>query len=288
VFLVATALLTSFLVASSPAKQTITYKGRSLDAWFYGARTNFFHQQTRRAAREAFDALGMSACPFLLAKLQSGRGNGFLYFKLYRLLPKRLQCRLPYPLLGDDVKMIALQHLSEMTVSSEDQLYGLAECVPRLRNPRLRLAGFQVIRAKLQTDPVFLPLCRKLLEDEHPGIQLEAAIWLGQSGLSRDPAEPRLFPMLVTALESKEKRQPHVDLSGWRFEQWPPGSFPLPARPPLPAPFRTVFLDEDEALCDQIIRALDRLERYLAPEQKDRLRRAEQAQREQRKKRKGT
>ena len=276
--LVSIAILVSLFVASRPAKRTITYQNKPLDVWFYGSRTNFFREQTRRAAQEAFDALGTNACPFLLAKLRTARGTSALYFKLYQILPVWVQSRLPYPISGDDIKAIALQHMGQMSIISAEQVETLADCVPRLRNPRLRISGFQVMRMKHQAHPAFLNLCRKLLNDEHPGIQLEAAVWLGKSSLASDPAEPRLFPILITALESKEKRRPNLDISGYTYEQWPPGT-PKPL--PFPLPPSAYVVPPDQALRDRITGALDRLERYLTQEQKDHFRRAEQAQREQ-------
>jgi len=277
--LVTIAILATLFVSSSSAKSTITYKNKPLDAWFYGSRTNFFHETTRRAAQEAFDTLGTNACPFLLAKLRTAPGNGVLYFKLYRILPLWFQSRLPYPILSDDIRAITLQHLSQMHSISGEQVQALADCVLRFRNPRLRRWGFDVMLMKHQTHPAFLGLCRKLLNDEHPGMQLQAAIYLGQSGLASDPAEPRLFPILITALESKEKRQPSLDISGYTYQQWPPGT-------PKPFPFRfppsVGVVPPDQALLSQITRALDQLERYLTLEQKDRLRRAERTEREQR------
>jgi hypothetical protein len=276
--LVSIAILASLFVASTPAKNTITYKNKPLDAWFYGSRTNFFLGQTMRAAQEAFDALGTNASPFLLAKLETAHGNGPLYAKLYRILPLWAQSKLPYPISGDDIKAMALHYLRQMRVMSSEQVQALADCVFRLRNPRLRMSGLQVMRMKHQAHPAFLKLCRKLMDDEHPGIQLEAAVWLGKSALASDPAEPRLFPILITALESKEKRKPNLDLSGYTYEQWPPGTskplpFLLPASPYVVPP--------DQALKDGIEDALLRLKPYLTQEQKDRLRRAERAQREQ-------
>ncbi len=278
--LVSIAILASLFVAFSPAKSTVTYKNKPLDVWFYGSRTNFFREQTRRAAQEAFDALGTNACPFLLAKLETARGPGFLYFKLYRILPVWAQPRLPYPISGDDIKAIALQHIRQMNAISAEQVQTLADCVPRLRNPRLRMSGFQVMRMKHQAHPAFLQLCRKLLSDEHPGIQLEAAIWLGKSALASDPAEPRLFPILITALVTKEKRRPNLDLSGYTYEQWPPGA-PKPLPMPLPPSLRAYTVPRDQTLKDGVEDALLRLKPYLTHEQKDRFRRAEQTQREQ-------
>jgi hypothetical protein len=278
--LVSIAILASLFVASTPAKNTITYKNIPLDAWFYGSRTNFFLERTMRAAQEAFDALGTNACPFLLAKLESARGNGPLYCKLYRILPVWAQSRLPHPISGDDIKAIALHYLRQMRVMSAEQVQALADCVPRLRNPRLRMSGFQAMRMKHQTHPAFLGLCRKLLNDEHPGIQLEAAVWLGKSALASDPAEPRLFPILINAFESKEKRKSKLDLSGYTYQQWPPGgSRPIPVK--IHPSLRAYAIPPDQALKDSIEDALLRLKPYLTQEQKDHLRRVEQTQREQ-------
>jgi hypothetical protein len=278
---VSIALLASLFVASSPAKSTITYKNKPLDAWFYGSRTNFFHETTRRAAQEAFDALGTNACPFLLAKLRTARGNGVLYFKLYRILPLWFRSRLSSPVLSDDIKAITLQHLSQMHSMSNEQVQALADCVSCFRNPRLRMSGFHVTLMKHQAHPAFLGLCRKLLNDEHPGIQLQAAIYLGQSGLASNPAEPSLFPILITALENKKKRQPSLEISSYTYQQWPPGT-PRPLPFPFPPFAGFVQPDQDQGLKDRITRALDQLERYLTQEQKDRLRRAERAEKEQR------
>ncbi len=79
--LVSIAILAALFVSSSPATSTVTYKNKPLDAWFYGSRTNFFHEATRQAAQEALDAVGTNACPFLLTKLRTARGNGFLYLQ---------------------------------------------------------------------------------------------------------------------------------------------------------------------------------------------------------------
>jgi len=272
--LVGIAILAAHFVSTAPAISSLTYKNRPLDAWFYGSRTGFFHGATRQAAQEAFNALGTNAGPFLLTKLRTARGNGYLYCKLYRILPRWFQSRLPYPISGDDIKSIALHHFQQMHAVSEEQVQALADYVPHLRNPRLRMCGFDVLM-KHQTHPAFLGLCRKLLNDDHPGIQLRAAIYLGQSGLASDPVEPRLFPILISALENKERRQSALDLSSYTYQQWPPGS-------PGPVPFRLPpgvgVVSPDQAQLSEITRALDRLERYLTREQKERLRRAEQTE----------
>jgi hypothetical protein len=276
--LVSAVILAALFLASTPAKSTVTYMNKPLEAWFYGARTNFFAERTRRAAQEAFDATGTNADAFLLSKLKTARGNNPLYCRLYGILPTWVQARLPYAISGDDIKAIALQHLRQMTSLSGEQVQAMADCVPGFRNPRLRMSGFQTMRMKHQTDPAFLGLCRKLLNDEQPGIQLEAAVWLGQSALASDPGEPRLFPMLIAALESKEKRKASVDLYSYQYQQQPPGGS---GRPSFVFPPSVHFTPPEDALQDQILTALYRLERYLTQEQKDRLRRAEQTAREQ-------
>ena len=170
--------------------------GKSLEAWFYGARTNFFYEPTRQAAQEAIDALGTNACPFLLANLKERRGNGALYCRLYRALPARLRTVLPYAISGDDIKAITLNHIRKMDSFPRQQFQTLADCVLSFDNARLRLAGYHVLRVKYETDPAFPPLCRRLLNDEHPGMRMEAALWLADSAIVADPGEPRLFPYL--------------------------------------------------------------------------------------------
>jgi hypothetical protein len=265
-------ILATLLLASSRPPQTLTYKNKPLEAWFHGSRTNFYSERTRQAAQEAIDSFGMNAFPFLLAKLKTAQGNGLVYFKVYRALPPWVQSRLPYPISGDDIKAMALDHIYKMRSMSREQVQAFAECVPSLRNPRLRMRGFEYMLMKHQTHPAFLELCRKLLNDQHPGIQLKAAIYLGQSGLAADPREPRLFPMLVAALDDKEKRKASVDLSEYWYQQQPPGSAPTPRLAGLPqSPF---VVPPDQALVHEISTALERLRHYLTQAEKDRLNRA--------------
>jgi hypothetical protein len=126
------------------------------------------------------------------------------------------------------------------------------------------MMGFYVMLRNYQTDPAFLNLCRKLLNDENSGIQLQGAIYLGQSAIKSDPREPRLFPILVAAVGSNERRRPCIDLSSYCYQQQPPGSGVL-VSPPSSPPY---IMDPDEALRNEIQRALDRLKRYLTQEQK--------------------
>jgi hypothetical protein len=140
------------------------------------------------------------------------------------------------------------------------------------------MSGFQIMRRTHQTAPAFLGLCRKLLDDEQPGIQLEAAVCLGESALVSDPGEPRLFPILIAGLESTEKRKASADLNSYWYQQQPPGGTGRPFFAPPPSLQSKV---QEEWRRDEILRPLYRLERYMTPEQKDRLRRAEQTAREQ-------
>lgn len=265
-------VLASLAPACSPPPQALTYKGKPLNAWFYGARTNFFLERTRRAAQEALDSFGMNAFPFLLEKVKTARGNSSAYFRVYRALPPWAQSRIPYPISGDDIRSIALGHIHRLPGISNDQVRTFAACVPGLPNPRLRLQAFDYVCMKHQRHPAFLELCRKLMEDEQPGIQLEAAICLGQSGLTADPRDPRLFPLLVAALEDKERRKATLDLRGYYYQQQPPGSGPPASLARFPHP--AFVVPPDEALVGELETALERLRRYVTQPEKDRLDRA--------------
>ena len=121
--------------------------------------------------------------------------------------------------------------------------------------------------SKYQTQAAFLPMCRQLLSDQHPGMQLQAAIYLAQSALEADPAEPRLFPILTTAAQSKQQRKLTLDIREYSFKQQPAG-----ASGGLRAVLPPGLTDQDKPFRDEIMRALYRLERYLTPAQKERLR----------------
>jgi hypothetical protein len=269
--LLSMAIFAGLILVSGPSKTTVTYKNKPLKAWFYGAGTNFFNEKTRQATQEAIDAVGTNACPFLFANLKGKRGNGALYFKLYQALPVRLRTALPYPISGDDIQVITLRHIRQMQNFPKQQIQALADCVPSFHNPRVRLVAFNVVRAKYETDPAFSPLCRKLLDDEHPGIRLEAAICLGESGIVADPREPRLFPILLAALESKKERELSLEMRDYWYQQQPPGE---------PSRIRTAFpwfippqqKPEEEYLRERVLRAMYRLEPHMSQKQKDRLR----------------
>lgn len=255
----------------------MTYKNKPLETWFYGSRTNFFHEKTRAAAQEAFDSCGTNAVPFLLSKLNTAQGNGSLYFSLHRSLPDWVQSKLPYPISGDDIKAIALDHIRKMSFRSGEQVQALANCVPGLRNPRLRMMGLYVMGMKHQTHPAFLALCRNLLNDPHPGIQLEAAISLADSANASDGAEPRLFPILLAALESKEKRNADLDVLIYQYLQQPPGGSGTP-NPFAGSPRSPLlhFPPPDQTLKRRIETALERLKPHLTQAEKDSLGKAKQ------------
>ena len=179
-----------------------------------------------------------------------------------------MQRRLRYPILDDDIKAITLGHIRDMRPVPEPKIQSLAECFPKLRNPRLRFIAFGILR---HSHPDFLKLCRKLLDDEHLGIRLEAAIALAENGLVSDPGEPRLFPILLAALESKKERDACVEIASYTYRQQPPGS-PRPF--PLPPGFPVSPVTPEQYLRTRIEAALYRLERHLPQEQKDRFRQA--------------
>jgi hypothetical protein len=267
VIVAAAAVLLILAQWSRSADNTLTYNGRSLDAWFYGSRTNFFHYQTGQAAQEALDALGTNAFPFLLTKLKGSRGNGPIYFRLYRSLPPQIQPHLPYPISSDDIKMVSLRHLEKLLRLDRDQVQALVDSIPGLANPRLRMAAVGVMSHRYETDPAYLRLSRRLLDDPHPGLQLEGAIAVAESSLIQDPHEPRLFPILLDALEHKQPRDAAVDISDYRYEQQPPGGS---GRSPFP--FTSPFIvPPDQALRNRIELAAVRLELHLSRAEKDRL-----------------
>jgi hypothetical protein len=180
---------------------------------------------------------------------------------------------LPYPISGDDIKAITLNHIRQMRSFPKQKIQTLADSIPTFENPRLRLSGFALMRMKYETDPAFLPLCRKLLSDAHPGIRLEAAISLAEAGIVADPHEPRLFPILLTGLESKKERESSLDISYYRYQQQPPGGSGR-ITTLFPSFFQKPQESEEESLRKRIVNAMYRLERHLRQEQKDRFRQA--------------
>jgi hypothetical protein len=206
-FIVCLCLLTAFILSAFVRESTsrpkpVVYKGKTLEEWFYGSRKDFFVEPTRRAAQEAIDGVGTNAFPFLLYTLERTRGSGAMYFKIYRAMPKQVQAKLPYPISGDDIRAITLDHIRQLRRRPREVAQTLATCVPSLDNPRVRMIGFNVMLMNYQTDPAFLKLCRTLLNDGNPGMRLQGAIYLAQSAIASNPGESRLFPILLAALES--------------------------------------------------------------------------------------
>ena len=255
------------------ANHVVTYAGKSLGSWFYSSRTDFFQESVRNAAQAAFDALGTNAVPFLLSQLQCNEGDGEFYFTFYKALPTPIRKRFHYPISGDDIRSIALGHLGRMRHLSREQVQALADLVPEFENPRLRMAGFNVMLIKHQTDHAFLPMCRRLISDPHPGIRLKGAISLAESSIEADPGEPRLFPILLEAMESKRARHESIEIAGYAYQQQPPGGVPG-FIPPLPK--SRLIGDPDDSLRDELGVALARLSLYLPQSEKELLRQARQ------------
>jgi hypothetical protein len=219
-------LLIAVAWAFLSSRHEITYQNKSLSKWFYGERTNFFYQSTREKADAAFKALGTNAFPFLLSNLEA-RGSSSLYFKLYRALPKAVQARLPYPISGDDIQFMTLQHFWKMQDVALPALEPLAKAVPRLRNPRVRLQGLHAAQTlaaprygwKASPAPL-VELATKLLDDEHAGIRLDAAMVLANG----DSPPPRVLQILLGALADKSIITAARAISTYTFGQPPGGS----------------------------------------------------------------
>jgi hypothetical protein len=175
-----------------------------------------------------------------------------------------------YPISSDDIRMMTLQHMTKMRNLPGNHGQALADCVLALYSPRVRFAGLGLMRMKYETDPCFLVFCRKLLDDKHPRIQLEAAISLAESSIAKDPGEPRLFDILLPVLEPKEKREASLSIAYYCFEQ----QLPVGTGPEAAWIARSIVPPE-KALRSSVQLAMDRLERYLSSEQKKRLRQAE-------------
>ena len=201
----------------------VQYNGKSVSEWFY----------TRRGLAEAGDAfrgLGTNAFPFLFSNLKR-RGNSALYFKLYRAMPGMIQAQLRYPISGDDIQMASLSHLYKMpnvpNPIPEEWLARLAKQVPELRNPRVRSSGLHTLYqlTRYEREPL-VSLCKQLLDDPHFGIRLEASLYLADLGIK----EMRTIPILLAALEDKEKLVSSRSISWYTFGQPPGGSgVPLPS-----------------------------------------------------------
>jgi hypothetical protein len=268
-----TAILLALLFPKGSAPEVVVYKGRTLASWFYGSRRDFFTDRTRKPAQEAINAVGTNALPFLFGTLEQPRGNNGIYFKLYHATPNLVQAKLPYPILSDDIRAMVLMHLREMRPSPGGVAPILGAQIPGFTNPRLRMLGFDTMLMNNQTDRSFLKLCRKLLNDEHPGIQLQAAIYLAQSAIVSNPDEPKLVPLLLEGL-NRQQRTLSLDLRGWYYRQQPAGS-PNPTTLKRPIPPGVAGPDEmDQMLRSEVLRGLDRLKPFLTEEQKNCLKKA--------------
>jgi hypothetical protein len=229
-------------------------------------------RQTQRflsRIHEAFCATGIhasggDALSFLPSTLETPRGNAVFYNTVYRAMPAALQRRMSCPLLRDDIRAVALRHIGQMPELDSEEFRSVADHIARFDNPRLRMQGFATL-VTFQTNPAFPEACRRLLDDEHPGIRLQAAIFLGQSAIQGDPGEARLFPILMSAIKSKGERKPTLDLQSYRYQQHPPGGTGLS---PWTVPPGVTIIDPDESLTTEILRALYRLERYMPHLQK--------------------
>lgn len=94
---VTTAVILAVLFLKGSAPEVVVYKGKTLEAWFYGSRRDFFGDRTRKPAQEAIDGLGTNAFPFLSNTLKHPKGSSGIYFKLYRAMPNQVQAKLPIP-----------------------------------------------------------------------------------------------------------------------------------------------------------------------------------------------
>lgn len=135
-------------LSHGPSAAAVRYKSQPLSYWFYGSRTNFSDENFRHRAQEACNALGTNGFAFLLSRLEGPGGNSALYFKLYRAMSPRIQHWLRYPLSADDIRMAALQHMWALPALPKEGLQDLAERVPGLRNPRVRIEAFQLLLRK--------------------------------------------------------------------------------------------------------------------------------------------
>ena len=198
------------------ASKEPTYKDKPISKWFCDQRKDFFVKATRDEADIAIKALGTNALPFLLSNLKN-RGSTVLYFRLYGAVPSRVQAWLPYPILGDDMKMITLNHLSKMRDMPPEWLAALAKLAPDLKNPRVRQRGLITVQilAQGRRDTSLISLCKDLLDDSNFGVRLRAAILLAEL----EPGETGSFPILIGALEDKEKLNSRRAISSYRYRQ---------------------------------------------------------------------
>lgn len=263
----------SIIYSRGSHRSGVTYEGKSLERWFYAGRTNFLAEDKERKALIAFRAVGTNAFAFLLSNLRERRGNSLTYFKLYRILPRWAQKRLPYPISEDDIRAISITYLFKVQDVPGAEYGSLGDCIPKFSSPRLKHFALGYFMVDRQGDPAFLPLCRKLLNDDNSAIRLEAAICVAGSESKSDLSDSRLFPILIEGLQNRALRDAHQDLCSYAFGQ-PPGGSGM-RRVPFMA---STMPDQDEAMQRGIIRALERrwFRGYLTPEQKELVKRLEE------------
>ncbi len=261
--LAAIVVVVAVLLSKTKSEKPILYKGKPLAEWFYGNRTNFFFEPTRRAAQTALDDLGTNALPFLLGNLKERRGNGNLYFRAYRAMPSWARAHLAYPLLDDDIKSITLDHIRKMQwlLLERDDL--LADCIVNFSNPRVKMWGISLMHNYRTLSSI--NMFRKLLDDPHPGIRLEAAIFLAEWASESEARDPRLFSILIVGLENKKMRDAMVNIRNYSYQKQPPGG----TGTMMPFSSRVGNTDDNERR--RIQSALNSIDRHLTPEQKERL-----------------
>ena len=146
-------------------------------------------------------------------------------------------------------------------------LAALAKLVPDLKNPRVRQRALITVQilAQGRRDSSLISLCKDLLDDSNFGVRLRAAILLAEL----EPGETGSFPILIGALEDKEKLISRRAISSYRYRQPPSGAAigNLPTLPTKPFPSATPK-DIEKAERQAVIGALERLMPKLDEQQK--------------------
>jgi len=220
------ALVLAVCLALPLSRKEVSYKDKPISKWFYGERRDFLLKSTRERAEEAINALGTNALPFLVRNLNRS-GNSSLYFNFYRALPTRIQARLQYPISGDDVHYFSLNYLSKLGPLPEPTLASLAQLIPQLPDPRIRLHGLTTLVKITETQEGrehLVRLCKSLLDDAEPGIRFHAAIRMAKLGVR----DARCISVLRSGLADDGVLKASVSLQPYRFGQPPGGSGSAP------------------------------------------------------------